>query len=77
MKTLYYKDNKVGHKILASVAAVAVVVLTASASIYIVGKRYRRSARQRGVPAERPPVPLRAGACRRTPADHMSHGTEG
>ena len=40
MKTLYYKDNKVGHKILASVAAVAVVVLTASASIYIVGKRY-------------------------------------
>ena len=40
MKTLYYKDNKVGHKILASVATVAVVVLTASASIYIVGKRY-------------------------------------
>ena len=40
MKTLYYKDNKVGRKILASVAAVAVVVLTASASIYIVGKRY-------------------------------------
>ena len=40
MKTLYYKDNKVGLKILASVAAVAVVVLTASASIYIVGKRY-------------------------------------
>ena len=28
------------HKILASVAAVAVVVLTASASVYIVGKRY-------------------------------------
>ena len=40
MKTLYYKDNKVGHKILAVIAAVAVVVLTASASIYIVGKRY-------------------------------------
>ena len=29
-----------GHKILASVAAVAVVVLTASASIYSIGKRY-------------------------------------
>ena len=40
MKTLYYKDNKVGHKILASVAAVAVVVLTASATIYTIGKRY-------------------------------------
>lgn len=40
MKNLYYKDNKVGHKILAVIAAVAVVVLTASASIYIVGKRY-------------------------------------
>ena len=40
MKTLYYKDNKVGHKILASVAAGAVVVLTASATIYTIGKRY-------------------------------------
>ena len=40
MKTLYYKDNKVGRKILASVAAVAVVVLTASASIHSIGKRY-------------------------------------
>ena len=40
MKTLYYKDNKVGHKILAAAAGVAVVVLAASASIYIVGKRY-------------------------------------
>lgn len=40
MRDLYYKDNKVGHKILVVIAAVAVVVLTASASIYIVGKRY-------------------------------------
>ena len=40
MKTLYYKDNKVGHKILVVIAAVAVVVLTASATIYTLGKRY-------------------------------------
>ena len=40
MKTLYYKDNKVGHKILVVIAAVAVVVLTAGASIYTLGKRY-------------------------------------
>lgn len=40
MKALYYKDNKMGHKILASVAAVAVVVLTAAATIYTIGKRY-------------------------------------
>ena len=40
MRDLFYKDNKVGHKILVVIAAVAVVVLTASASIYIVGKRY-------------------------------------
>ena len=40
MKTLYYKDNKVGHKILASVAAVALVVTIVAAAIYTIGKRY-------------------------------------
>ena len=40
MKTLYYKDNKVGHKILAVIAAVALVVTIVAAAIYTIGKRY-------------------------------------
>ena len=40
MKTLYYKDNKVGHKILVVIAAVALVVTIVAAAIYTIGKRY-------------------------------------
>ena len=40
MKTLYYKDNKVGHKILVVIAAVPWVVTIVAASIYTLGKRY-------------------------------------
>ena len=39
MKTLYYKDNKVGHKILVVIAAVPLVVTIVAASIYTLGKR--------------------------------------
>ena len=41
MKDLFYKETRMNFNLLAATAAgVAVVVLTASASIYIVGKRY-------------------------------------
>ena len=41
MKDLFYKETRMNYGFLAAAAAVvAVVVLTASASVYIVGKRY-------------------------------------
>lgn len=40
MKDLFYKDNKVGHKILVAIAAIPFVVVIVAATIYTIGKRY-------------------------------------